>query len=86
MIEIKDILKQYDKVTAVDHVSFSVETGDIFGLLGPNGAGKTTFINILGGCYNESIDSIINLHGFIRPEHAIKTSNYFSQRYSIRPA
>ncbi|MEM3819361.1 MAG: ATP-binding cassette domain-containing protein, partial [Nitrososphaerota archaeon] len=34
-------------LVAVDHVSFSVRRGEIFGLLGPNGAGKTTTINIL---------------------------------------
>ena len=37
-----------------------------------------------GGLLDESIDFIIDLHGFICPRHAIKTSNYFSQRYSIR--
>jgi len=48
-INIKNLVKQYDDVTAVDGLSFDVEAGEIFGLLGPNGAGKSTTINILSG-------------------------------------
>jgi ABC-2 type transport system ATP-binding protein len=48
MIEAKDLTKVYNgKVKAVDHISFSIETGEVFGLLGPNGAGKTTTIKML---------------------------------------
>jgi len=48
-ISIKNLVKRYEDVTAVDDLSFSVETGEVFGLLGPNGAGKSTTINILSG-------------------------------------
>ncbi|OAQ51314.1 hypothetical protein HTG_17405 [Natrinema mahii] len=41
------VSKRYGTVTALDHVSLSVEEGEIFGFLGPNGAGKSTFINVL---------------------------------------
>jgi ABC-2 type transport system ATP-binding protein len=48
MIEINELTKRYeDGVLALDHVSYSVEPGEIFCLLGANGAGKTTTINIL---------------------------------------
>lgn len=47
MLEINDIVKQYAKHTALDHVSFSIKKGSIFGLLGPNGAGKTSLIRII---------------------------------------
>jgi ABC-2 type transport system ATP-binding protein len=46
-IAVQDLTKHYGGVTAVDHVSFKVEEGEIFGFLGPNGAGKTTTIRIL---------------------------------------
>ena len=47
MIEINDISKLYGEQRAVDHVSFSVQKGEIVGLLGPNGAGKSTLMKIL---------------------------------------
>lgn len=46
-IEIKNITKRYNDVTALDHVSFSFEYGKIYGFLGRNGAGKSTLINII---------------------------------------
>ena len=42
ILETHDLTKQYDDVTAVDHLNLSVREGEVFGLLGPNGAGKTT--------------------------------------------
>jgi len=47
MIDVKDLTKKFSDFTAVDHVSFDVKTGEVFGLLGPNGAGKTTIIRML---------------------------------------
>ena len=47
MIELKNVTKRYDSLTAVDNVSFSVMTGEYFALLGPNGAGKTTIVKML---------------------------------------
>ena len=44
MLEVKNLVKEYKDVTAVDNISFTVKPGKIFGLLGPNGAGKTTTI------------------------------------------
>ena len=49
MIEVQDLTKAYGRVTAVDHVSFTVNKGEILGFLGPNGAGKTTTMRILTG-------------------------------------
>jgi ABC-2 type transport system ATP-binding protein len=47
LLEVKDLVKHYGKVKAVDGISFSVQEGSCFGLLGPNGAGKTTTIEIM---------------------------------------
>lgn len=47
IIEVKNLVKKYGKLTAVDNISFDVYEGEIFGLLGPNGAGKTTTMEIM---------------------------------------
>ncbi|MBX7044743.1 MAG: ABC transporter ATP-binding protein [Ignavibacteria bacterium] len=47
IIEVKNLVKKYDSLTAVDGISFEVKEGEIFGLLGPNGAGKTTTLEIM---------------------------------------
>ena len=47
LIRVNQLTKKFDELTAVDHISFSIEEGEIFGFLGPNGAGKTTTLSIL---------------------------------------
>ncbi len=49
MIEVQDLTKTFGDRTAVDHISFTVNKGEILGFLGPNGAGKTTTMRILTG-------------------------------------
>lgn len=46
-LSIDNLVKKYGELTAVDHISFTVEKGEIFGLLGPNGAGKSTTLNVI---------------------------------------
>ena len=47
MIEIKNLVKRYGELVALDHLNLEIQEGEIFGLLGPNGSGKTTAINCL---------------------------------------
>ena len=47
ILSIQDVVKQYKNHLAVDHVSFDMKEGSVFGLLGPNGAGKTSLIRII---------------------------------------
>ncbi len=47
IIEVHDLVKRFGDLTAVDHVSFAVNEGEVFGLVGPNGAGKSTIIKML---------------------------------------
>ena len=63
MIEVQELTKAYGPVTAVDHVSFSVNEGEILGFLGPNGAGKTTTMRILTG-YLPATSGTAKIAGF----------------------
>ncbi len=54
IIEVKDLVKRYKKVIALNHFDMSVREGEIFGLLGPNGSGKSTAINCILGLLNYS--------------------------------
>jgi ABC-2 type transport system ATP-binding protein len=49
VVQVRDLVRRFGTFTAVDHVSFEVRRGEIFGLLGPNGAGKTTTFRMLCG-------------------------------------
>jgi ABC-2 type transport system ATP-binding protein len=49
VVEVRDLVRRFGTFTAVDHVSFDVRRGEVFGLLGPNGAGKTTTFRMLCG-------------------------------------
>lgn len=48
-IKVSNLTKRYGKIVAVDHISFEVKQGEVFGFLGPNGAGKTTTTRLLTG-------------------------------------
>jgi ABC-2 type transport system ATP-binding protein len=63
VIEAQGLTKTYGRKVAVDHISFTVGRGEIFGLLGPNGAGKTTTILMLLGLTDIS-DGKVNVLGF----------------------
>ena len=59
MIAVEDLTKVYGKRTALDHISFSVPEGEIFGFVGPNGAGKTTTLRILAGLLEPTSGSAV---------------------------
>lgn len=48
-ISVNNVVKSYKDVRAVDHVSFEVKKGEVYGIIGPNGAGKTTLMEIMLG-------------------------------------
>jgi ABC-2 type transport system ATP-binding protein len=58
IIEVKELSKTFDGTIAVAGISFSIESGELFGFLGPNGAGKTTTINMLTGLARPDAGSI----------------------------
>ncbi len=62
MIEVKNLTKRYGKITALDDISFTVDTGEVLGFLGPNGAGKSTTMNIITG-YISSTSGTVTVDG-----------------------
>src|SRR5213079_388778 len=71
MISIKDLSKRYARNTAVDHISFEVEKGQIVGFLGPNGAGKTTTMCMLT-CFLPPTSGTASVAGFDVLEHPME--------------
>jgi ABC-2 type transport system ATP-binding protein len=74
MIEVQDIVKRYGATVAVNHVSFSVGTGEILGFLGPNGAGKSTTLKILT-CYLVADSGKVTVDGFDVLEGSLEVRN-----------
>lgn len=81
MIEVKNLTKRYGNHVAVDHLSFRVEKGQIYGFLGPNGAGKTTTMNIIAG-YLAATEGSVTINGKDiekEPEEAKKNIGYLPE-------
>jgi ABC-type multidrug transport system ATPase subunit len=85
MIECDGLTKRFGAFTAVDHISFSVSKGSIFGFLGPNGSGKSTVIRMLCGILEPSDGTArIGGHDVVREGDAIKDMiGYMSQKFSL---
>jgi ABC-2 type transport system ATP-binding protein len=75
IIEVKELMKRFGDLVAVDHVSFTVGKGEIFGFLGPNGAGKSTTINMLATILTPSAgDATINGFSVRRQRNQVRRS------------
>ena len=85
MIECDGLTKRFGTFTAVDHISFSVGKGSIFGFLGPNGSGKSTVIRMLCGILEPTEGTArIGGHDIIREGEEIKEMiGYMSQKFSL---
>jgi ABC-2 type transport system ATP-binding protein len=84
-IDVHGMTKRFGDLTAVDHVSLQVRTGEICGFLGPNGSGKTTFIRMLCGLLRADDGSGACLgYDVIRQSGAVKRNvGYMTQRFSF---
>jgi ABC-2 type transport system ATP-binding protein len=84
-ITVSDLVRRFGAFTAVDHVSFSVRRGEIFGLLGPNGAGKSTIFRMLCGLLRPSAgDARVAGADLLRaPAQARARIGYMAQRFSL---
>lgn len=84
-ITVDAITKRFGEFVAVDHVSFNVGAGEIFGFLGPNGSGKSTLIRMLCGLLDPS-EGHATVSGFdvaSEPDNVKRSIGYMSQRFSL---
>jgi ABC-2 type transport system ATP-binding protein len=84
-IVVRDLVRRFGAFTAVDHVTFSVQRGEIFGLLGPNGAGKSTIFRMLCGLLPPTAGTaqVAGLDMLRAPAAARARIGYMAQRFSL---
>src|SRR6478752_286272 len=85
VITAKDLTKRFGHFTAVDHISFDVHKGEIFGFLGANGAGKTTAMRMLCGLSlpTSGKASIAGFDVYNQTEKIKRSIGYMSQKFSL---
>jgi len=86
-IETRDLTRRFGDFVAVDQVSLSINSGEIFGLLGPNAAGKSTIIRLLAGILRPSSGeaSILGLDLFTQTEKIKQLIGYVAQYFALYP-
>ena len=87
LIEVKHLSKRYGDHLAVDDLSFTVETGQIYGFLGPNGAGKSTTMNIITGCLAATSGQVLvgGYDIFAQPKEAKRLIGYLPELPPLYP-
>ncbi|GAB4484600.1 MAG: ABC transporter ATP-binding protein [Anaerolineales bacterium] len=85
VIYVDELTRKFGSFTAVDHVSFEVNPGEIVGYLGPNGSGKTTTIRILLGLLAPTSGSatVLGFDSFRQTEEVRARAGYMSQKFAI---
>lgn len=85
VLKAKNLTRKFGDFTAVDHISFEVERGEIFGFLGANGAGKTTAIRMLTGLLipTEGEATVAGYDVYSEAEQIKKQIGYMSQKFSL---
>lgn len=84
-ISVQNLTKQFGSFTAVDHITFDVEQGEIFGFLGANGAGKTTAMRMLCGLSMPTSGeaTVAGFDLYKNPEKIKQSIGYMSQKFSL---
>jgi ABC-2 type transport system ATP-binding protein len=85
VIEVQNLVKRFGAFVSVDHLSLTVEAGEVFGLLGSNGAGKTTTIRMLCGLLTPTSGSarVLGIDVARDPEAIKRRIGYMTQRFSL---
>lgn len=85
VIKVNNLVKRFGTFTAVDHISFEVRKGEIFGFLGANGAGKTTAMRILCGLSlpTEGHAEVMGYNVITQSEDIKQHIGYMSQKFSL---
>ena len=84
MIEVKNLTKVWGDRVAVDHVSFKINNGKIYGFLGPNGAGKSTTMNMIAGCLAPTCGQV-KINGFDMYDEPLKAKQCIGYLPEIPP-
>src|SRR5512143_2736195 len=84
-LEVRDLTKKFGDFTAVDHVTFDVQPGEVLGYLGPNGSGKTTTIRMLCGLMAPTAGTarILGIDVTQKPEAVKPNIGYMSQKFAL---
>ncbi len=85
VVEVRDLVKRFGDFVSVDHVTFGVAPGEVFGLLGSNGAGKTTTIRMLCGLLTPTSGTamVLGVDAAKDPEALKRRIGYMTQRFSL---
>jgi drug efflux transport system ATP-binding protein len=84
-VVVENLVKRFGSFVAVDHLSFSIARGEIFGFLGPNGSGKSTTIRMLCGLLTPSAGQALvgGIDVALDPEAVRRNIGYMSQKFSL---
>ncbi len=87
MVEVNDLVKRYGSHLAVDHLSFTVEPGQVYGFLGPNGAGKSTTMNLMTGYLGPTSGQVLvdGVSVTEDPERAKRSIGYLPEQPPLYP-
>jgi ABC-2 type transport system ATP-binding protein len=85
VITVRNLTRKFGDFTAVDHINFEINEGEVVGYLGPNGSGKTTTIRMLLGLLEPSDGnaSVLGYDAFIESEQVRKRCGYMSQKFAL---
>lgn len=85
VITVRNLTRKFGDFTAVDHINFEINEGEVVGYLGPNGSGKTTTIRMLLGLLepNDGNARVLGYDAFVESEEVRRRAGYMSQKFAL---